>query len=473
MANQNSNRPPFCDFLERYQTVFKPKWKASQLATQRVGIGRFDEWLKVCGYSLKELNWQKLLEFHRFLTIQGIPPRACQRSLQVAKHAIRFGIENGELPQKMEDIYTFHYSRHKWDIELPQFSIEFLSEFEPTRPGSYRSHHFTQRIFHTFLNEKNLSYRRLKHESLITFIKYLNKKDFHQRTRGTIAGQVRMYLRWLHQKKKISRSPDELLPSYLIPKRHVGLPRPLDPDLDRRLQELLESADDLYYMSILLLRRTGLRISELRKLVFECIQTDQRGRCSLIVPAVKLGLERRVPIDANIIALIKKIQKMSFENYKRKSAPKVLIIGSGGTAPRYELYSAAMADVCARLNVKKWINLHALRHTYATSLLNAGLNITSLKEILGHRAINMSLNYAKVSQEKIHSEYSEAILRMSEHQIPTILEPKPMGPSLAFTDLNNLVCKSLDGCTDPIKQKHLKALRARLAKLKMELLKAL
>jgi integrase/recombinase XerC len=473
MANQFSDRPPFCDFLERYQAAFMPKWKGSQLSSQRVGIGRFDEWLKVCGYSLKDLNWQTLLEFHRFLAAQGVSPISCQKSVQAAKHALRWAIERGELPQKMEDIYTFRYNRHEWKIDLPPLSKEFLSPLEPTRPGSYKSHLFAHRIFHIFLREKNLTYRRLRSEHIVAFVKFINQKEFHQRTRATLALQVRVYLIWLHRRRKISRDPDELLPSHLIPKRYAGLPRPLDPAVDRKLQELLESVDDLYYMAILLLRRTGLRIAELRKLEFDCIQMDKKGRAALMVPAVKLGLERRVPLDAGTVALIKKIQIMSLKNYKKNAPPKVLIIGPRGMPPRYERFSAALTEICARLGVKKWINLHSLRHTYATSMLNAGLSITSLKEMLGHKAINMSLVYAKVSQEKIHAEYSEALLRMSEKQIPKILESAPSGPSAAFADLGSLIAKSLDGCSDPEKQKRLQALRARLAKLKMELLKTL
>ncbi len=471
MANQFSNRPPFCDFLERYQAHYKPQWKKSQLITQRVGIGRFDEWLKVGGCKLDELTWQRLLEFHRFLALQGTSASACRKSVQAAKHAIRWGIENGELPQKMEDIYTFHYGRHDWNVELPALSQQFLAELEPTRPGAFKAHRYAHRVFHAFLNERGLTYRRLKTENLAAFVKYLAAKSFHQRTRMTMSWQVRTYLWWLYRNRKIKRNPDDLLPHHMIPKKHVGLPRPLDPGVDRRLQQILADTDDLFYKAILLLRRTGLRITELRLLKFDCIQLDPKGRASLIVPVIKLGLERRVPLDAATLAIIKTIQAMSLQNYKKKTQPQFLIIGHRGTPPRYERYTEVMTELCARLGVKKWINLHALRHTYATSLLNAGLSITSLKEMLGHKAINMSLLYAKVTQEKIHAEYSQALLSMSSQQIPAILEKEPSGPTVAFADLSAFMAKTSDGCSDPKKLRRIRALRARVAKLKMEFAK--
>lgn len=473
MANQFSWLPPFCDFLERYQLAHKPKWSHSQFLTQRVGLRRFDEWLKATKYQLGELDWQKLLEFHRFIAAQGSSPGVCQRGVQTAKHALRWGIENGELPQKIQDVYTFNYSRHKWDTVLPPLSQEFLNELEPTRPGSFRSHRNAHRIFHTFLAEKKLSYRRLRSEHMAAFVKYLGTKGFVLHTRAQVCWQIQSYLRRLYRLKKIKRHPDDIFPAHLTPKNIIGLPRPLDPDLDRRLQQILEDTDDLYYKAILLLRRTGLRITELRRLEFNCIQTDQKNRAALIVPAIKLGIERRVPLDPDTVALIKQIQTMSIKNYRKKTQPKVLIISAQGTSPRYERFSATMTELCARLGVKKWINLHALRHTYATAMLNAGLTITSLKEILGHKSINMSLIYAKVSPEKIHSEYSAAISRMSEKQIPKILETKVNGPNAAFIDLGNAIAKSLDLCTDPAKEKQIRTLRNRLTKLKMELLKVL
>ncbi len=469
MANQHTYRLPFCDFLERYLTEQKPKWKKSHLRTQRVGLGRFDEWFKICGYKLHELNWQKLLEFHRFVALQGASVGACQRAVQNAKHALRWGIERKELPQKLEELYTYHHSRHEWKIELPKLSLQFLHEFEPTRPGAFKVHRYAHRVFHTYLLEKNLTYRRFKVQHAVGFLKYLNEKQFHRRSRAVMPTQIRTYLRWLYKNRKISRHPDDIFPLHLVAKRIATLPRPLEPEIDQKLQELLESTEDIYYKAILLIRRTGLRISELKELSFNCIQIDQKGRTSLIVPPIKLGIERRVPLDPKTVELIKKIQIFSQKNYKKKSDPPKLVIGLQGRPPRYERFSGVMTEICARLNVKKWINLHALRHTYATSLLNAGLSITSLKEILGHKAINMSLGYAKVSQQKIHAEYSQAILKMSEKHIPNILEPKPGGINETFADLGSIITKSLDGCESSDNRKKLKALQARLSKIKIEL----
>ena len=49
--------------------------------------------------------------------------------------------------------------------------------------------------------------------------------------------------------------------------------------------------------------------------------------------------------------------------------------------------------------------LHQLRHTYATMMLRAGISLTALKEILGHRDIRMTMGYVQVTQKDLQREY--------------------------------------------------------------------
>ncbi len=137
---------------------------------------------------------------------------------------------------------------------------------------------------------------------------------------------TRSFLRWLYDKNLIKRRHDEIFPSRLLPKNPKSLPRPIDPEIDMRMQKILSETEDIYYKSILLIRRTGLRIAELMQLEFDCLEYDIKNRCSLKVPAVKLGLERRVPLDPSTIELVKTIQLMSKKNIKKSSAPTRLVV---------------------------------------------------------------------------------------------------------------------------------------------------
>lgn len=60
--------------------------------------------------------------------------------------------------------------------------------------------------------------------------------------------------------------------------------------------------------------------------------------------------------------------------------------------------SWVMRENLKKTSIKKQVNLHSLRHTYATHLLEEGLNIVTLKELLGHAEITTTMIYLHVAQ---------------------------------------------------------------------------
>jgi len=59
-----------------------------------------------------------------------------------------------------------------------------------------------------------------------------------------------------------------------------------------------------------------------------------------------------------------------------------------------------MRENLKKTSISKSVNLHSLRHTYATHLLEEGLNIVTLKELLGHAEITTTMIYLHVAQCK-------------------------------------------------------------------------
>jgi integrase len=62
---------------------------------------------------------------------------------------------------------------------------------------------------------------------------------------------------------------------------------------------------------------------------------------------------------------------------------------------------------------------HRLRHTFATSLLNAGMSLLGVMKLLGHRDYRMTLRYAAITQETVGKEYFEALSQIeAKYRIP-------------------------------------------------------
>jgi len=66
---------------------------------------------------------------------------------------------------------------------------------------------------------------------------------------------------------------------------------------------------------------------------------------------------------------------------------------------------------------------HRLRHTCATRLLNAGMDITRIQKLLGHKMISTTMSYARVYDTTVEADYRRALNRIEEQQMPLSNEP--------------------------------------------------
>jgi integrase/recombinase XerD len=59
---------------------------------------------------------------------------------------------------------------------------------------------------------------------------------------------------------------------------------------------------------------------------------------------------------------------------------------------------------------------HCLRHTFATQLLNAGVSLEVLKELMGHRSIHITLRYTQLYDATKRHQYDQAMERIERRQ---------------------------------------------------------
>jgi site-specific recombinase XerD len=57
-----------------------------------------------------------------------------------------------------------------------------------------------------------------------------------------------------------------------------------------------------------------------------------------------------------------------------------------------------MYSALKKTNIQKEVSIHSLRHSYATHLLEDGLNIVTIKDLLGHAQIATTMIYLHVAQ---------------------------------------------------------------------------
>jgi site-specific recombinase XerD len=69
------------------------------------------------------------------------------------------------------------------------------------------------------------------------------------------------------------------------------------------------------------------------------------------------------------------------------------------------------------------VSPHRLRHTLATRLLNAGMEITRIQKLLGHDHINTTLIYARVLDQTVEADYRQAMRQIERQQMPLATTP--------------------------------------------------
>jgi site-specific recombinase XerD len=341
---------------------------------------------------------------------------------EIAKY-LAWLIEHGYVSRRRWK--NFVYDRHPVR-PFPEPARTFFQGFESSLSRSTCiSRRTNLRRFHNWLDAQQITLRDLRRAHIERWLKSLKDEGLHPATRAKKIIEIRLYLRWLHERGDISLAADELLRREDAPKLPNYLPRPLPPDVDAELQRRLRGSDCRYKLGLALMRRTGIRCGELRGLEYGCIRIDHAGNKFLKVPLGKLNNERLVPIDEGTVELITVLQRL--EPHPRK----FLLAQRSGKKTHYRFIREALIDAAADLDGHGKITPHRLRHTFASSLLNGGMSLVGLMRLLGHRSISMTLRYAAITTDTMGTEYFEALGKIEKRyeivrDLPAAAERDPI-----------------------------------------------
>ncbi|MGZ6208442.1 MAG: tyrosine-type recombinase/integrase [Syntrophales bacterium] len=230
----------------------------------------------------------------------------------------------------------------------------------------------------------------------------------HEQDRGIKITTIRMrltgvqsFLRNLAEEGIVSRDVFGKRIRLQLPER---LPRAMDPGDLRKLLSVIEGTRDRAMIMVLL--RTGMRIGELLNTKVADINIKERR--IEIYEGEKNRLGRVVYLSDDAVVALRKWSK------ERDTWEEYLIYG-GGRADTMS-YSTARI-IFHRYIVKaglahKGYSLHTLRHTFATELLNAGMRLECLQVLLGHRSIEETRRYARLTDKTREEEYFRAMSRI-------------------------------------------------------------
>jgi len=156
------------------------------------------------------------------------------------------------------------------------------------------------------------------------------------------------------------------------------------------LKELFKAPTLLKHRIVLtLIYSAGLRGQEVINLKLSDIDFERK---TIHIRQSKYKKDRIVPLSDYIAKGLKK--------YISVEHPNTWLFNGKEPDGRYSAkgLSWVMREALKKTTIKKQVNLHSLRHSYATHLLEDGVNIVIIKELLGHAKISTTIIYLHVAQ---------------------------------------------------------------------------
>lgn len=161
---------------------------------------------------------------------------------------------------------------------------------------------------------------------------------------------------------------------------------------EEEVKSILTALDNLKHKTILCLAYAcGLRVSEIVNMKLKDIDSK---RMVITVRQGKGKKDRQVMLSDKLLQLMREY----FKEYK----PKVWLF-EGQFGEQYSVRSTqeVLQQAKAKAGITKKGSIHALRHSFATHLLEGGTDLISIKELLGHSSLSTTSIYTHVSKKQL------------------------------------------------------------------------
>ncbi|PWS26566.1 integrase [Pedobacter yonginense] len=260
---------------------------------------------------------------------------------------------------------------------------------------------FEAYIKHTF----ELSFQEIKHTHLRSFMVHLMENKTSENSISRKISALRSFYKFLLRSEKISQNPTVLIKVPKIPKR---LPVFVDA---QKMDHLLDSDqyfDDSFpsvrdHLIIELLFGTGMRLAELLQLE----EQDLDLYSGTIKVLGKRNKERIIPINKQLINQLNTyLELKKLQQFDNNSL--ILIVTNTGAAAYPKLIYRVVTTYLKHVSTNDRKSPHVLRHSYATTLLNAGADLNAIKELLGHASLAATQVYTHNSIERLKTIYKQA-----------------------------------------------------------------
>ena len=238
------------------------------------------------------------------------------------------------------------------------------------------------------------------------FLGWCGRKGLSKRTAARRLAAAKSFFRFLHREHRIEANPGRTVRGPKLEKRlpgHLGVGDITEVfDFAEREASRNTLAGTRALTILELLYGSGLRLSELHGL--DLADVDERAKQARVTG--KGRKERIVPVTDQALRAIERYALRRAEVADRTHGP-LLVNARGGRLSRRSVQSAVRRCFEAAAGARG-LSAHALRHSFATHLLEAGADLLAVKELLGHVSLSTTQIYTHTSKDRLLRVYRDA-----------------------------------------------------------------
>ncbi len=288
--------------------------------------------------------------------------------------------------------------------EIARFS-QYLKGEKNVSSHTLRSYSSDLNDFLNFLEKERipLKVRYIDHLTIRRFLASLQRRGLSHTTTARKLATLRSFFRFLCREEYLEVNPTL---GTRTPKLAKRLPKFL------ALSEvftLLESPDEKSILGardraiLELLYATGMRVSELVGL--ECADVDLLGGVAKVWG--KGGKERLAPFGTEAARALHNYLKRR-EALHPGEGERGLFLNKSGSRISTRSIRRLLDKYIKKASLSQRISPHTLRHSFATHLLDAGADLRSVQELLGHASLSTTQVYTHLTTERLKKVYDKA-----------------------------------------------------------------
>ena len=282
--------------------------------------------------------------------------------------------------------------------------LKYLSAVCRLAPNTYnKSYRYDLNSFASFLEKRAIEdLKKITRSDIREYISWCRDRRLSSRSISRRISTLRSFFRFLLAENHIESDPTSMIDQ---PKLGRTLPKTLtvnEVDALLAVSEKLDKGKPLEarnHVMFHLLYATGLRVSELVKLPLISFNRHS-GNLRVLGKGSK---ERLVPIGEQAGLLLEEyLDHVRPQLLRGKTSPSLFVTRQGMAMTRNR-YWQILKDIARQADISKNVSPHALRHSFATHLLENGADLRSVQLMLGHSDISTTQLYTHVERSRLKS----------------------------------------------------------------------